>query len=327
MRSMYFIINPKAGNGRCRKVWGKIELQLKDEQIPYLAFFTEYPEHAKQLARQIAAKNDHEKIIIAVGGDGTMHEVMNGIFKHKNITLGFIPGGTGNDYSRGFKIPADPASALKVLLRLSKSELVQIDTGKMTMEDGREEYFINNMGAGFDALIAYKVNHSRIKAFFNKLSLGRLVYVYLLLRELFTFKTATIDLSIDGYKHTFNQTWFVTVSNQPYYGGGMKIAPEAVPNDGFLDITVVHELSKWKLLLVFFSVFWGKHIYFSEVKTFKGKQVSIQSKEKLFVHGDGEHIGQSPLKIDIQVKAMQVLTRWQNMKEVDVKARDSNDIH
>ena len=327
MKNLCFIVNPKAGNGRCLKVWQRIEEQLKAEQLSYLALFTEYPGHAKKLAGQMAVKNDANIIIVAVGGDGTMHEVMNGVIKHKNIVLGYIPGGSGNDFSRGFQIPSNPLDALKVLLRLSKSEATLIDTGKMTMKDGSEEFFINNMGAGFDALIAYKVNHSRMKAMLNKLSLGRVVYVYFLLKELFTFKTTTLDLFIDGKKHTFKHSWFVTVSNQPYYGGGMKIAPAAVPNDGLLDITVVHELSRWKLLLVFISVFWGKHIYFQEVKSFKGQMVSIQTTEKLFAHGDGEHIGYSPLKIDIQVKALQVLTRMRNQKEVDVKERDSNDFH
>ncbi|CAH2717001.1 Putative lipid kinase YtlR [Neobacillus rhizosphaerae] len=326
MNYIYFIINPKAGNGHCFKIWGKIEAQLKAEQVPYLAFFTEYPGHAKKLASQIAVKNDNEKLIIAVGGDGTMHEVMNGVIKHKNITLGFIPGGSGNDFSRGFLIPSDPLEALKVLLRLMKHEPALIDAGKMTMKDDTEHYFINNMGAGFDAIIAYKVNHSRIKAVLNKLSLGRLVYVFFLLKELFTYKTATIDLSIDGQKHIFEKTWFVTVSNQPYYGGGMKIAPDAQPDDGQLDITVVQQLSRWKLLLVFISVFWGKHIHFKEVKTFKGRMVSIHSSASLYVHGDGEHLGYTPLNIDIKVKGLQVLTRRKNKNEVDLKERSSNDI-
>ncbi|WP_312469938.1 diacylglycerol kinase family lipid kinase [Neobacillus sp.] len=326
MNYIYFIINPKAGNGHCFKIWGGIEAQLKAEQVPYLAFFTEYPGHAKKLASQIAVKNDNEKIIIAVGGDGTMHEVMNGVIKHNNITLGFIPGGSGNDFSRGFLIPSDPLEALKVLLRLMKHEPALIDAGKMIMKDNTEHYFINNMGAGFDAIIAYKVNHSRIKAVLNKLSLGRLVYVFFLLKELFTYKTATIDLSIDGQKHIFEKTWFVTVSNQPYYGGGMKIAPDAQPDDGQLDITVLQQLSRWKLLLVFISVFWGKHIHFKEVKTFKGKMVSIHSSASLYVHGDGEHIGYTPLNIDIQVKGLQVLTRRKNKNEVDLKERSSNDI-
>ncbi|MEH7074708.1 diacylglycerol/lipid kinase family protein [Neobacillus drentensis] len=325
MKQIYFIINPKAGNGHCLKVWERVEQQLKVKEISYLAFFTEFPGHAKKLANHIALIKPEQKIIIAVGGDGTMHEVMNGAGEDRNITLGFIPGGSGNDFSRGFQIPSDPVKALDVILRLAKQKGVPIDIGKITMSNSNVHYFINNMGAGFDAVISFEVNQSKVKALFNKLSMGRLVYVYFLLKKLFTYKTSTIDLSIDGKKHIFEQTWFVTVSNQPYYGGGMKIAPAAEPDDGLLDITVVHQLARWKLLLVFISVFWGKHIYFKEVKTFIGKDVSIHSHTKLYVHADGEYIGLTPLNINLQAGALEVLTRKKCTKEVNMKERNSND--
>jgi diacylglycerol kinase (ATP) len=309
MKQIYFIINPKARNGYSLKVWEKVETRLMDDKIPYLAFFTEYHGHAIKLAAQIVEENNEQKVIIAVGGDGTISEVMNGIAKYDNITLGFVPGGSGNDFSRGFQIPANPEEALKVILRLMNEEVPSIDIGKITLKDDSEHYFINNMGAGFDAFISYEVNHSKTKAWLNKLSLGRLVYVYFLLKKLFSYKCTTIDLSIDGKRHILEQTWFVTVSNQPYYGGGMMIAPDAVPDDGFLDITVVHRLSRIKLLLVFISVFWGKHVHFKEVKTFKGQMVTIHSSSSLYVHADGEDIGFTPLNIHVQARTLKVLTR------------------
>ena len=327
MEQIYFIINPKARNGYCVEIWKKIELQLKVEKISYLAFFTEYPNHAQILARQIASKNHHEKLVVAVGGDGTMHEVINGLVKYKNITLGFIPGGSGNDFSRGFQIPSDPVEALKVLLRLSKREGQWIDIGKIAMGNQQEHFFINNMGAGFDALISHEVNQSQMKVLLNKLSLGRLVYVYFLIKKLVTYKFTSIDLSIDGNKHIFEQTWFVTVSNQPFYGGGMKIAPRAEPDDGLFDITVVQQLSRLKLLLVFISVFWGKHVHFKEVKTFTGTEISIQSDSPIYVHADGEQIGFTPLNIHLQPKALQVITRRSYKGDADLKERDANDFH
>ncbi|MEH7251787.1 diacylglycerol kinase family protein [Neobacillus niacini] len=309
MKQIYFIINPKARNGYCLTIWKRVEAKLINNQIPFKAYFSEYHGHAIKLAEQIANSNNEDKVIIAVGGDGTISEVVNGIINYNDITLGFVPGGSGNDFSRGFHIPAHPEEALEVILRLMKTEAPLIDVGKITMKDNSEHFFINNMGAGFDALISYEVNHSKVKAWLNKLSLGRLVYVYFLLKKLFSYKTSTIDLSIDGSRHILEQTWFVTVSNQPYYGGGMKIAPEAVPDDGLLDITVVHHLSRLKLLAVFISVFWGKHVHFKEVKTFKGKAVTIHSSSSLYVHADGENIGYTPLDIDVKTKTIKVLTR------------------
>jgi len=322
MKQIYFIINPKARNGYSLNVWKKVESKLMDDKIPYLAFFTEYPGHAIKLSSHIAACNHEQKVIIAVGGDGTMHEVVNGIVDHNNITLGFVPGGSGNDFSRGFQIPSDPEEALFEILRLIKKEAAKIDIGMVTMKDDSEAYFSNNMGAGFDALVSFEVNHSKVKAWLNKMSLGRLVYVYFLLKKLFSYKCARIDLSIDGSRHILEQTWFVTVSNQPYYGGGMMIAPEAISNDGLLDITVVHHLSKLKLLLVFISVFWGKHVQFKEVKTFRGRMISIQSSSSLYVHADGEDIGYTPLNIQVQTKSLKVLTRVRNIRETVLKERE-----
>jgi diacylglycerol kinase (ATP) len=218
MKQIYFIINPKARNGYSIKIWKKVEGKLLAEKIPYLAFFTEYPGHAKKLSAQIAGSNQQEKLIIAVGGDGTVHEVLNGMVNDRYVTLGVIPGGSGNDFSRGFHIPSEPEEALEVILRLMNHEATLIDIGKVTKEDYSEHYFINNMGAGFDALVSHEVNQSRMKAFFNRLGFGRLVYVYFLLKKLFTYRCSTIDLIIDGNRHIFEDTWFVTVSNQPYYG-------------------------------------------------------------------------------------------------------------
>jgi diacylglycerol kinase (ATP) len=315
MKKISFIINPKAGNGSCMGTWKAIERKLIEMGFHYFAYFTEYPGHAKQISAQIAAKIHEEEMIIAVGGDGTLHEVMNGVMDNQDIILGFIPGGSGNDFSRGFHIPADPIEALNAMIRLMKKEAPMIDTGKINLDDGNEHYFINNMGAGFDALISYEVNQSRLKGLLNKLRLGRLVYVFILLKKLFTYHCSTISIMIDGKKHIFENTWFVTVSNQPFYGGGMKIAPNAIPDDGLLDITIVHHLSRIKLLFVFISVFSGKHIYFKEVEMLKGRTISIDSTSSLFVHADGEYIGHTPLTIQIHPHSLRVLARKSNESE------------
>jgi diacylglycerol kinase (ATP) len=305
MHTLYFIVNPEAGNRSCLKTWVAVEAELQRKEVQFHAFFTNNRGHAKEITEQLAKKQG-QIVIIAVGGDGTLHEVVNGVAKYKNTAIGFIPGGSGNDFSRGFNIPKDPVSALHYLLKIIGEQPHLIDCGKVTNQKSENHFFINNMGVGFDALISYDVNTSGMKSMLNKLSMGRLVYVYYLLKNLFTYRRTNLDLTIDGIQHSFENSWFVTVSNQPFYGGGMKIAPDAIPTDGLLDITVVHNLSRIKLLLVFISVFWGKHIHFEEVKSFKGKEISIQSSEPVYAHADGEHIGSSPLKTSILPKALSV---------------------
>lgn len=297
MEKMYFIVNLHARNGKCQKVWKQIEQQLTEKQIPFRVCLTEYSGHAVELTRRIALNEPYEaKIIVAVGGDGTLHEVVNGAMGMSNITIGFIPGGSGNDFSRGFDIPKDPQKALEFILR-EKSKTI-IDTGEGSLQN-KKHYFINNLGVGFDALISKEANQSKLKAKLNLFSLGSLAYAFIVIKSLFTYKCTDMVITIDEQELKFEQVWFTTIANQVYFGGGMKIAPNASATDGLLDIIIVHNLSRWKLLFVFISVFWGGHTGFQEVYMGKGKKVSIKSEKPVFVHADGEIIGETPINIQV----------------------------
>ncbi|WLR56023.1 diacylglycerol kinase family lipid kinase [Mesobacillus subterraneus] len=312
MEKIYFIVNPNAKNGSCREIWRNIEKELENLDIPYLAFFTEYSGHAQELAESIARKADGTpEVIAAVGGDGTLHEVVNGVASYSNITVGFIPGGSGNDFSRGFEIPKKAVHALSLVLE-NYGGKTEIDIGKIQHNELQKTYFMNNMGVGFDAAVAKDSNESSMKQLLNRFSLGRLVYVYILVKKLLTFRTIPIEVTTDGKVYKYSNAWFVTVSNQPYYGGGMKIAPVALPDDGILDITVVHQISRLKLLLVFVSVFWGKHTMFREVEQFTGKSITIESPDEVLAHADGEAIGYTPLKIQACPKALKILSGKNN---------------
>ncbi|HLO12013.1 MAG TPA: diacylglycerol kinase family protein [Pseudoneobacillus sp.] len=310
MTKLYFIVNPKAGNGKAQSIWADVEKSLIKMNINYQSFFTEQTGHAIQLAKGIMEiPTEYTVDIIVVGGDGTLNEVVNGIgHKAFKARIGFIPGGSGNDFSRGFKIPKNPEDALQNLLMLIKKESPTFDVGQIKLSGNQEHFFINSTGAGFDALISYEANKSKWKKLLNRFYLGQFVYVIILLKNLFSYKCSTIELIIDGQKFIFPETWFVTISNQPFYGGGMKIAPDANPNDGKLNVTIVHQLSKFKLLFVFFSVFWGKHLKFKEVNSFLAHKVSIHSNEPIYVHSDGEHIGCTPIQVTVYHENISILT-------------------
>ena len=187
MNKIYFIVNPQAKNGYCQKIWEKLENILCEENIPYMAFFTEYRGHAKEIAETLAGKPDEKQLLlVAVGGDGTMHEVVNGVSPFRNVRVSYIPCGSGNDFSRGFGVPRNPVQALYSLINEVNDDAILIDTGKIINNDGKELYFVNNMGAGLDALISRDVNQSTMKRLLNKLSLGKFVYVYFLLKNIFT---------------------------------------------------------------------------------------------------------------------------------------------
>ncbi|MCM3587925.1 diacylglycerol kinase family lipid kinase [Mesobacillus maritimus] len=305
MIERYFIVNPKAKNGQCLRVWGEVEKHLQKLGIAYKVYFTEYAGQATQIASTIISATSNQSIfIVVVGGDGTLHEVANGVAGHLNVSLGFIPGGSGNDFSRGFEIPRSPIEALETILK--KHELRVIDTGRVRTKES-EAYFVNNMGVGFDAAICKSANQSKLKAKLNSVSLGGLVYVLILLKLLFTYKCTKMTIFIDGQKREFANVWFATIANQVYFGGGMKIAPHALPMDGELDVIVVHNLSRWKLLLVFASVFWGGHTNFKEVHFYKGKKISIQTENQVVIHADGEVIGTTPINIEVVENSLHIL--------------------
>ncbi|WP_440898062.1 diacylglycerol/lipid kinase family protein [Amphibacillus sp. Q70] len=149
--------------------------------------------------------------------------------------------------------------------------------------------FINNSGLGFDALICERVNHSKFKRMLNRFNLGKLVYVYYVLLELIRFKPFQLKVETENGIKTFENVWFIAASNQPYFGGGMKISPHSNAEDGKLEYTVIHHLSKWRFIMIFLKVFRGNHLGYKQyVEQFQGQICQAYAEKPLFGHVDGE---------------------------------------
>jgi diacylglycerol kinase (ATP) len=308
MKILFFIVNIAASNGKSLKVWKKTVQELEERRVNYRSFNTKYPGHATELAKQIA-KMYEDKVagVICVGGDGTMNEVVNGLIDHPEIKIGYIPAGTGNDFSRGYSIPKSPEDALKLILKRMNKPIRKYDVGKASFEQSKKtRSFVNSLGIGFDAEVSKVANESKIKKYLNQLGLGFLSYVVALLKILFTYELTNVTITIDGNIYRYHNVWFVTISNQSYYGGGMKISPNARPNDGILNITVVHNLSRLKLLAVFVSVFFGKHVLFKEVSLHTGEMIKVESEKPLLIHADGEQIAKTPVTVSIEKSRMRI---------------------
>ncbi len=284
-QSLFFIINPVSGKGKTvKKVVHRIEQYLIEKNINYQFTYTEEKGHAKVIASQVSNRTDIS-VVIVVGGDGTLHEVINGLYP-SSVPIGYIPTGSGNDYAREMGIEKDP---IKAVAQILKREIKKIDIAKIN-----EEYFINVTGIGLDGLVAKLSNQSKLKLY-----LGKLIYVYGLIKGLFEFKAKEISLIIDGKKHQFKKVWLIAIANGRYYGGGMAICPKAKNDDGKLDICVVSNVSMLEILFIFPLVFFGKHIYHPNVQMFSGKQVVIHSLEELDAQSDGETFSVSNLKGEI----------------------------
>lgn len=305
--TIYFIVNLQARNGYSLKTWEKVVQEMKNKNISYQAYFTEFPGHASDLAKEIGEKTlGHKICLVSVGGDGTLHEVVNGAVAYPHLVVSNIPTGSGNDFARGFHIPREGLAALQLIIDESYSEERRVDIGAATV-GGKNIFFANSMGAGLDAAITTMANESKIKKVLNRFSLGMLVYVSILLKQLFVYRRTSIEVTIDEKKRTFSSVWFVTISNQPFYGGGMKIAPQANAFDGEFDVTIVHDISRLKILLLFISVFWGGHTGIKGVECFSGRTIHLASKEALPVHADGEYAGTTPLEIRVVPDAITIL--------------------
>ncbi|MBA4494975.1 diacylglycerol/lipid kinase family protein [Paenactinomyces guangxiensis] len=286
-----FIVNRVSGNGRGRKVWAEVQRILDGRQIPYRVKFTERRGHATEIAR-CAARADVEAVV-AVGGDGTLHEVGNGLVGTET-PMGYIPAGSGNDFALAQSIPSDPNQALE---RILKHRIHRVDTADI---DGR--VMIGFSGIGFDAKVAETVNRSPLKRW-----LGKSIYFFGAIQVLAGFRPTRVSLQVDGQCYKYEGVWLIAVTNTPYYGGGMNICPQAVNDDGFLDVCCVKEVTHMQFLSVLPAVYHGGHVNHPGVRMHRGKRITIQSDTPLVAHADGENLGNTPLSIQIRPKSLSLL--------------------
>lgn len=280
-----FVINPVAGNGNAMKKWSKFKETIV---FPFELAVSQAPGHAIELVQ--ALHNSKEPIlVVGFGGDGTLREVIAGAAGATQLTVGSVAAGSGNDFGRGFHSFADAAEIAAFIKNPVRSPK---DLGEFI--DGTPYRFVSSSGIGFDAEITVKVNRSNMKRWLNRIGLGKLVYMVYVIATLMKFELFRLTVDYDGQVTVYDKVWFATVSNQPYFGGGMKISPLSKADDGILELTVVNRLSRLKLLLVFGTVFSGKHLRFKEVHQLKGTQFSLTADRPVYRHIDGDSAGRTP---------------------------------
>ena len=279
-----FIINPKAGSGRAKRVFSEIKQSESYRQIKSKYYFTEYEGHGEEIAKKIS-KDSSGKTIIVIGGDGTIHEVINGL-TITDIPIGFIPGGSGNDFARGYGIKGKPEQILKQIIY--SQHTLKFWAGNYSLDSNKQRKFANSISFGFDAEVAKTVNESSYKNLFNRIGLSSVSYIIGILQVLMHFKPMTITIEVDGKKQIWNDCWMVLIGNHPYYGGGMKIIPKAVIGPDVLQVLLIHSISKRKVLGLFLTVFFGKHEKYKEVETFGAKTLKIASEEPILLQVDGQ---------------------------------------
>ncbi|MCA1009980.1 diacylglycerol/lipid kinase family protein [Halobacillus halophilus] len=286
------IINPEAGHGKAERLFTSIQNDplYQNQRNNFQAHFTVYPGHAEKLAGDLCARyQDFLSYVIVIGGDGTLHEVINGVQHYPDLPIGFIPVGAGNDFARGIGQVAEGVLLFRKMVQDPKFH--RIRTGIFTSNDGeaaKQRSFLNSIGFGMEGLIVEEVNKPAFRKWTKFFRITSFIYPLALLKVLPRLNPISIDLRIDGRKIECKQATMVTITNHPYYGGGMKIAPNASIEKPTFHIIIVEPISKWKILALFKMVFTGQHIQRKEVQEWEGRNIHISSSEPLPFQVDGQ---------------------------------------
>ena len=307
------IVNPASADGATREKWPKIASDLRTHFGPYSVAMTEAPGHARTLAAEAAMQGT--KFIIACGGDGTISEVANGIMDSNSAAeLGVLPAGTGSDFRRSIGVPANVAAAARAL-RNGRTKIV--DAVRVAfINDKRERetrYSVNVASFGLSTKVLDHASSGEAKKWlpgFTPRKLGsKLSYAAATVQTTLAASPADVLVQIDGEAERRLRVAEFCVANARYYGGAMKIAPDAKLDDGYFDVVTIGDASSFRLLTNAPRLYFGAHLRMSEVTHALAKQVIARSADKdkqVRVELDGEVVGRLPATFEIVPRALRV---------------------
>jgi YegS/Rv2252/BmrU family lipid kinase len=302
-----FVVNPASAAGKAGRQWAQIESWLPSAGIPYETALTTRPHEATEIAE--TAVRQSRPVVVAVGGDGTLNEVVNGFFHNgapipTTSRLAMVPLGTGGDFRRTLHIPVDPKEAIGVL----KNGVVRkLDIGCVTYQtsDGATaiRHFINIADAGLGGEVVQMVGNGT-KRF------GSLAYKIGGFRALIGFKNKPMTVDIDGVTHELKKAQQVVVANCQFFGGGMQMAPTASPTDGVFDVILIKNAGKVETIRGMNDFLAGKHLDQTnpKIELLYGKSVSVTSPKPVRIDVDGEAVGFLPALFEIQPGSIDFIT-------------------
>lgn len=287
MRKILFIINPVAGHGNGSNLIVVISKFMEKHSIEYTIKVSNKIGNVTTLT-EWGCENQYTDII-AVGGDGSLIEALNGLNLEQNIRLGIIPAGTGNDFARVLNLTKDYETCLEIIINGV--------TKPVDLCEVNGQRFINICSCGIDGEII--LDTDRIKSKIR----GSSAYILCTIKALISYQAKKVIIRIDGLELK-REIIIVAVGNGKYVGGGMKITANAEIDDGLLDVCIINKLSKFKLLTLFPTIFKGQHIHIKPtVENFRGKNIQIDAlQDRLLINADGNLIGMTPANMSITGK-------------------------
>ena len=297
MPDTVFLVNPASDNGRTGRRWAELAHRAAHAGLDGETLFSERPGHLIELAR--TAVDRGARLVVAVGGDGTLNEVINGVAE-RDVDLATIPLGTGMDFGRAYGIPT----------RFDDAVRVARDGAPRTIDAGRVRYrtwggedairWFGNVGTvGMSGAVAQRANGM------SKVLGGRLTFFYALTRVFLTWENTEVNVLLDGAERS-GRMHDVIVANGPWHGGGMMLAPEAQPDDGLFDVVLIGDVSKLDFLTTAPKIYKGRHVGHPKVEVLRSAHVTVDAPERLPIEVEGEQIGTTPAAFEVVPGALRV---------------------
>lgn len=304
------VLNPNAGGCQASIEWPSIQEELIKQAFEFEMVQTARPGHAIEL---VASKIEEGfRKIIAIGGDGTLHEVVNGIMQQTHvpateILLAMISMGTGNDWIKTHQISNNYKEAIQ---QIKKGKTILQDVGKIIyIEDGKTHqtrFFINSVGIGFDARVVKNILPKKISGKSKKSD-----YINGLIKSLFSHKNVESLIYLDN-EIIDTKLYNLTVGVCQYKGGGFKLLPHAVPDDGMLDVTLACKISKRKLLVSLPKIFGGKVDKIKYFNFYQVRDLKLDVSGPICTEADGEYLGSFPLQVSVLPNQLRLISAYRN---------------
>jgi YegS/Rv2252/BmrU family lipid kinase len=302
---IFLIVNPHAGGGAVGRQWARIQALVRERLGPVRFDLTRGPGDATRLAR--AALHGGAEVLVCVGGDGTLNEIVTGMMGETgplrpDARLGLIPLGTGCDFIRSVRIPRDPREAVAVIAAGSSET---VDLGRISFKDHQDRqasrYFLNVASFGLGGEVDARVG--KTGKFFG----GFLSFIWATLASVVTYRQKTVHVRVDDSPEETFTAMNVVIANGQYHGGGMWVAPQASLSDGLFHVTVIGEFSLPEVLWHLPKLYNGKLFQLAKVRCLTGRRVEARSQDRVLLDVDGEQPGVLPATVEIVPSAIRII--------------------
>lgn len=281
-KHLIFIVNEFSRNGK--KITKQLKQVMELFDNTYEVHVTQYKEHATLLAESFANKNDTHSLIVAVGGDGTLNEVVRGLVNAGNhLPVGYVPTGSGNDFARSLDLPMTIETAVRNITEKTKPRLLDILIGT---SENSDIVAVNSIGFGLDGMVINKIDQTK-----NKQTIGKFSYLASVLSAYFLQKPFPLKLVADGKLFTYGEALLIVCTNNKFFGGGIPIHPQADATDELIDVVVAEKVSFRELLSILFSVLTTqKHLNHPKLHSHRVSSCSVSLYTPQYGQRDGELI-------------------------------------